>query len=352
MLFGTGVTSFDDVDRAVRAEVLGYDFCWAPDSELLYPDPFALLAEVARRTRTLRLGPGVAVAPLRLAPVLANQVATLNLLAPGRVFLGIGTGQTAMRMIGQRPMTAAAFRDYVSVVRGLLRGDEVAYTRNGATSAVRFQSEAVSRPEHAHIPLHVSGFGPKALAVAAELGDAAVTAFPRAGTVPDVRRRLAAAAPGRDRADLELYALMNLLVLEPGETLASERAIQQCGPSVMANVHYYVDLYREIGALPPDYVLPIWDDYLAFHATRDAARAHQQMHQSHYAYLDPEEARFMTPEIIRSFCLAGQPDEIIQRLRELEDEGLTGVMFPSPARNAVQTMEEVAGKIIARYKQG
>ena len=36
---------------------------------------------------------------------------TLNRLAPGRVFLGIGTGNTAMRSMGQRPMRIAAFDD-------------------------------------------------------------------------------------------------------------------------------------------------------------------------------------------------------------------------------------------------
>jgi hypothetical protein len=93
----------------------------------------------------------------------------------------------------------------------------------------------------------------------------------------------------------------------------------------MANVHYLVDLHRETGAHPPTYVQPIWDDYLSFHATRDTDRAHQQLHQSQYAYLDPDEERFITPEIIRNFCLAGQPHEIIERLHELEGEGTHGV---------------------------
>ena len=46
-------------------------------------------------------------------------MATLNRMAPGRVFLGIGTGNTAMRTMGQKPMKMAAFGEYLRVTRGL-----------------------------------------------------------------------------------------------------------------------------------------------------------------------------------------------------------------------------------------
>ena len=41
MEFGILVGSVDDIDLVVRAEELGYDFCWAPDSQLMYSNPFA-----------------------------------------------------------------------------------------------------------------------------------------------------------------------------------------------------------------------------------------------------------------------------------------------------------------------
>ena len=39
----------------------------------------------------------------RIAPVTANSVATLNALAPGRTFLGIGTANNALRSMGNPP---------------------------------------------------------------------------------------------------------------------------------------------------------------------------------------------------------------------------------------------------------
>jgi hypothetical protein len=42
-----------------------------------------------------RLGPGTAICATRIPPVQAAAVATLNRIAPGRIFLGIGTGNNA-----------------------------------------------------------------------------------------------------------------------------------------------------------------------------------------------------------------------------------------------------------------
>ena len=110
----------------------------------------------------------------------------------------------------------------------------------------------------------------------------------------------------------------------------------------MANVHYLVDWVKETGNAPPDYVMPIWDEYMAFHQSRDADRAHQQLHASHYSYLDPDEARFVTPEMIRTFCIAGQPDEIIERLHELEAEGHNAINFSFPLERQYRMTEDLA----------
>ena len=71
------------------------------------------------------------------------------------------------------------------------------------------------------------------------------------------------------------------------------------------------------------------------------------MHKSHYSYLDPEEARFITPEIIRTFSLAGQPTEIVERLRALEKEGLDGVNFMPTIEQQYRLTEDFARKVIA-----
>lgn len=347
MRFGISVRSVDEIDTAVRAEALGYDFCWVTDSQLLTANPWVVLALVAQRTTRLRIGPGLAIAGLRLAPVTANSIATINRLAPGRTFLGVGTGNTAMRMMGQRPMPVGRFGAYLRVVRALLNGEEVDYTYEGATHPIRFQNEKLGQND-GFIPMHIGGLGPRAQTLAGELGEGLVTSLPRGGTPAQIRANVATGAAIADRSlvGFETTALCNLMLLHPGEALTSERVLRQCGPAIMANVHYLVDLHKETGAGPPPYLESIWEEYLAFHQTRDEARRHQQLHQSHYAFLEPDEARFITPEMIRDFCICGQPEEIVAQIRALEAGGIDAINFIYPT-DTPQGIDDFANQVIS-----
>jgi probable F420-dependent oxidoreductase len=77
---------------AERAETLGFDSVWVGDSLLARPrhDPLTLLAAVAARTRQVELGTAVLLPVLRNPVVLAQQVATVDRIAEGRLILGVG----------------------------------------------------------------------------------------------------------------------------------------------------------------------------------------------------------------------------------------------------------------------
>jgi alkanesulfonate monooxygenase SsuD/methylene tetrahydromethanopterin reductase-like flavin-dependent oxidoreductase (luciferase family) len=112
MKFGvTVVPRASDWKLFVDLEAMGYDAAWAADSQMLYSDAYATLALAAVNTSRIRLGTGVSVAGVRLAPVTAHSIATINKLAPGRTFLGIGTGHTAMRVRGKDPVKARECRE-------------------------------------------------------------------------------------------------------------------------------------------------------------------------------------------------------------------------------------------------
>ena len=184
---GIVTAKVDEIGYITHAENLGYTHCWVTDSQMIRSNCWAVLALAAQQTHTMRLGTGVNVPGLRLAPVTANGIATINRLAPGRCFISLGTGHTAMRMLGQRPMPLKPFREYIRVVRALLNGEEVDYTLNGATHRIRFQMREHHFIDLDHpIKLYVAAFGPKAQALAGELGDGLVSGLPRGGTVPSM----------------------------------------------------------------------------------------------------------------------------------------------------------------------
>src|SRR2546421_1562230 len=82
------------VEAARRAETSGYDSVWVGDSLLARPrgEPLTLLAAVAGATKRVALGTAVLLPLLRHPITMAHVIATLDLLAEGRVILGIGPG--------------------------------------------------------------------------------------------------------------------------------------------------------------------------------------------------------------------------------------------------------------------
>ena len=352
MEFGISVGHIAAADLAQHGERLGFTRCWVTDSPLLRSNLFATLAAVAMKTQTIQIGTGVAVCGMRLAPEAANGVATINALAPGRTFAIFGTGNTAMRMLGLRPMGAKALSEYVRVVRALVHGEAVDYALGGEAHPVRFTSL-----EQNHIrldpppPILVAANGPLGQAVAGEIADGLCTSLPRGGTMPEVMANVHRGASRAGRAlppGFHTAALVNVLLLEPGESLTSARVISEIGPAVMTNFHYLVDWVRETGKEPPPYVRSVWDDYIAFRRARAAADAHLTMHATHYATIDPEEARFITPEIIRALCIIGEPTELIERLRALEREGLRQITFHPPFERRYEAMERFSRLVIAK----
>lgn len=353
MKFGITVSQIREVDLVVQAEKVGYDFCWVWDSPMIRSNVWALLALVADRTRRIAVGPGVAIPALSMAPVTANAIATINAIAPGRTFLGVGTGNTGLRAMGQLPMTLAAFEAHLEVIRGLLAGEQVAFEANGIREDIAFQSLELGHINlDDPIPIHVGGFGPRAQALAGAYGDGLITGIPRGGTIPDALANVKKGAEraGRSMEGFETYALVNLLLLRPGETLHSERVLEEVGSSILVNIHFLYDRYRETGAQPPSYCQPFWEEYVAFRAKRDAERSFTEAHHSHYGHLDPDEARFVTPDVIRSFCIAGQPGEIAEKLRDLEPQGLTGINFIAPADRQYEMCNEFSREVIARMR--
>jgi F420-dependent oxidoreductase-like protein len=205
---GTNPTEL--IELAREAEGLGYDSAWA--AEAWGTDVVTVLAWLAAKTSTLKLGAGIMQIPARTPAMTAMTAATLDLMSGGRFLLGLGTSgpQVAEGWHGQpfgRPIGRT--REYVEIVRAAIRRDLV--ERDGEHYEIPYRGEDATglgkplklmmRPLRDEIPIYLAAIGPKNVALAAEIADGWLPVWLSPERLGDVfGEALAAAKPGFDIA--------------------------------------------------------------------------------------------------------------------------------------------------------
>ncbi|HEV3002255.1 MAG TPA: LLM class flavin-dependent oxidoreductase [Solirubrobacteraceae bacterium] len=121
----------------LRAEELGFDSVWLPEHHFsdygLVPDPLQILAFVAARSSTIKLGTGVLVLPWHDPVRIAEKVILLDHLSEGRVLVGLGRGLSKYEFQGLRvpqEESRARFNEYARLVldaleTGVIEGGEL-----------------------------------------------------------------------------------------------------------------------------------------------------------------------------------------------------------------------------------
>lgn len=347
-------SKIDDIGYVALAEQLGYSHAWFADSQMIWSDCYACLALAATQTSTIKLGTGVSVVGTRTAPVTAHSIATINRLAPGRTFLAVGNGNTAWRLMGHKPVTLARFAEELRVMRELLDGDETALTVRNDTTQIRFQMPELGFIAlEPRIPLYVSGFGPKAQALAGRYGDGLVMSIPAETWA--MERTMSQVRSGAAEADRTLgddfltCSLTCAVVLDAGEDLTSDRVIAECGPFVASSLHYAYDKARQYGTEPPRHLADIWEEYAAQVEKEPELTRHNRIHAGHCTYLLEEERRFVTPELIRSTCLVGSASEIDEQLRALAAAGLTQLMLLPSLERRYENITRFSREVMSRW---
>ncbi len=351
------LTKLDRADFARQCEDLGYDMIWVPDSQMIWADCYAYLALAAERTSRIKLATGVAVAGTRAAPVIAHSIASIATLAPGRVSLGIGSGNTAYRFMNLKPLPIKRYREEIQAVRGLLAGEEVEYTFRGVTAPIRLlMAERGFVNLDQPIPVVVSGFGPRAQGVAGALGDGLFVSMP-----PDPRSvarakeavKQGATEAGRQGFDVDspsfpIVNLINVIVLDKGEEVLSERVIAEHGPFIIAGMHYLFDGVRQYGRNPPRHLQDVWEQYTAMVERTPEHVRHIRIHEGHCTYLHPDERALLTEQLVRSTCIVGRAEECREQLQELHRAGVDQVVVLPAQGHEEAYAERLAREVITK----
>jgi 5,10-methylenetetrahydromethanopterin reductase len=331
IIFLSHVESYKE---AAFAEAKGFTHAWFGDSQMVWADVYQCMALCATKTSTIKLGTNVTNPSSRIAPVTACNFATLNVLAPGRVILGIGTGNTSRRTLGMPAAKLAELRTHVDVCRGLLSGATVPYQEGERRRMIKFlnpDSEFINLKTP--VPIYVAGSGPKTLELAGEIGDGVIL-FGTVGdsllgyTLSHVRR--GAERAGKRLEDLYILVLTALHFTKPGESLADLQ--QAVGPIVTSECNIFALSVTNPYELPGD----IRDDLMAFKNAYRTPHApietrHLELYQGYCEEFKPEHAPLVTEKMIKETTLTGTPEEIRARIRKMEVMGVKQVAVAGEA---------------------
>jgi coenzyme F420-dependent glucose-6-phosphate dehydrogenase len=210
------------VDLAVAAEAAGFDSVATSDHFQPWRHtgghaPFSLtwMAAVGERTSRVRIGTSVMTPTFRYNPaVIAQAFATMGCLYPGRIFLGVGTGEalneiaTGFRGAGEQDWPEfkerfARLREAVRLMRELWTGDRVSFEGEYYST---HDASIYDRPDEP-IPVYVAAGGPVVAKYAGRAGDGFICTSGKGmdlyteKLIPAVEE--GAAAAGRDAADLD-----------------------------------------------------------------------------------------------------------------------------------------------------
>jgi G6PDH family F420-dependent oxidoreductase len=186
----------EQVRHAQQAEQAGFRSVWISDHFHPWTDrqghsPFvwSVIGAIAATTE-LRLTTGVTCPTVRIHPaIIAHAAATAALLMPGRFLLGVGSGENLNEhILGDRWPSVderlEMLEEAIDVMRQLWTGDLVSHEgKYYVVDRARLYSRPDSPP-----PVLVSGLGPKAISLAASVGDGYISTSPDADAVAQYQR--------------------------------------------------------------------------------------------------------------------------------------------------------------------
>ena len=343
MDFGfVGFGSIEAHKDVVRAEKRGFSHAWLYDSQMLTSDVYAALALCADKTKSIKLGPGVTNPASRIAPLTASSIASINALAPGRVILGIGTGNTARRTLGMPAARVADMRAYIEVCQGLLAGKTVPYHEGERRRMITFlnpNSGAINIRRK--VPVYVAGSGPRSLETAGEIADGvilfgAVSPSLIRFVLDHVKR--GAERAGRNPRRLYTVCMTAFHLTRPGEKLETAAVRKAVGPFVASSSNLYAFSCPDPAVLPDD----LRDDLMAFkYAYREPEGSietrHLTLYRDYLRGLKKEHIPLITEKMIRATTLTGTRDEVIASIRAMQKAGIKQVAI-QPVTDPQQTI--------------
>lgn len=325
----------DQLALVSEAERAGYDVCWV--AEAYGSDAVSVLSYLAAHTERIDLGAAVLQIPARAPAMTAMTAATLDNLSGGRFRLGLGVSgpQVSEGWYGVRfAKPLARTREYVDVVRTVLRRDRLTYSGehiqlplpDGPGKPLKL----AIRPVRPDLPIYLAAVGPANLELAGEIADGWLGVF----VAPEyVEESLARVHAGAARAGRELDGF---------DAMATVPVVLGDDPEACAEaVRGYTALYiGGMGSKRQNF-------YNALAVRMGYGEAAERVQELFLAGEYREAAAAVPFDFVDKTALLGPPDRIAERLHAYRDAGVTTLSVlpfaatPEATLQTVRTMAEI-----------
>ncbi len=321
----TNPPAWRTVALAKLAEEHGFDYVWTFDSHLLWQEPYVIYSQILAETKRIIVGPMVTNPATRDWTVTASVFATLNEMYGNRTVVGIGRGDSAVRVLNGKPTTLKEVREATHVIRELANCRPVEL--NGST--LQFPWARTSELE-----VWVAAYGPLALKTAGEVGDGYILQL---ADVDIAKWMIAAVRDAAEKAGRDPEAITFCVAapayVGPKESLAHMR--EQCrwfGGMVGNHVADIVARYGEETDFPA--------------VLRDYIKGRQDYDYNEHGRAGNTHTTFVPDEIVDRFCILGTAEEHIAKLEELKAIGVDQFSVYLQHDNKEETLRQYGETII------
>jgi coenzyme F420-dependent glucose-6-phosphate dehydrogenase len=312
------------VEFGVRAEEVGLDSAVVSDHFLPWRHegghaPFALswLAAVGERTSRIMLGTSVLTPTFRYNPaVLAQEFATLGLLYPGRVMLGVGTGEALNEIaVSGREWPEfkerfARLREAVRLMRALWTGEDVSFEGEYYTTVGATIYDKPAQP----VPVYVAAGGPVVAKYAGRSGDGFICTSGK-GMELYTEKLLPAVAEGAAAAEKDPASVDRMIEVKMSYDRDPDVALENCrfwAPlSLTAEQKHSVGSAVEMERLADE--LPI-------------------------------------EQVAKRWIVASDPDEAVAQIKPYMDAGLNHLVFHGPGHDQERFLTQFAEDVLPRLR--
>lgn len=316
------------VADAKLAEDVGFAMVGVADSQSVFRELYAVSALCAQATRRVLIGPTVTNPITRHPAVSASAIATVDEIAPGRAIFGLGSGDSAILNLGERPVTLAGLREYIEAVRELFTKRETEY------QGKRIRLNWAPRP----VPIYLAAEGPRTLELAGEICDGVIVNL---GLQPDLVRdavaRVHAGArrAGRDPATIDLWTLVRVNVTDDVKAGIAEITME-----LASSAHHVFRFTLDGKHVPDDLAGAIRRIQRGYQAA-----AHEQLGPSPNAALlaaDPALLRYLADR----FAVVGPVEACVEKLRPIA--GITGMLFTGFVPDRARLIRLLGEQVLSR----